>query len=346
MAWEALLGRIDVKALLASGPPEAQALLLGHPPEALPDLWYAAFREAGDPEPVGLGLATKLEDARRESERSIRELGERSGGSHVLPERLSVNDDRMAGWFSTLEARGVRVEVRDDPLEAHRLDLLVRGMLLRQFLGQDEPDDAEDQVPTAEPMTGGHGVRDDDARAFHAAAATFAEAAPWRWFPRDAFVEVVEPRPPKGMKLFSVHRDADGSVALNFVSSASQAKALSEEQDDARLLGFLNDGLSAVDFTSLDEALAVEREEHARLNAPNAGAGDAESLATLIQLQPDGIARASRQRLRFVTALLHALALQTEGVVRTPEGTQVPLEVENVPGGKGGRFQVQPRQIG
>ncbi len=345
LAWEALLGRVRVVELLASGPPAAQALLEKQPASGFPDLWYAAFREADDPEPVGMGLATNLDDAKRECERILRELGEHADGGLVLPERLRINDERMAGWFSPIEARGVRVEVRANPADAWSLDLLVRGMLLRQLLG--EPgldDDAGAPAPTC-PMTSGHGVRDEHVRSFHQAAAAFAKAAPWRWFPPDSFVEVVRPKPPAGMRLFSIHRDGDGA-ALHFVKNAKQAAAIAAERTDEDLLGHLNDGLWAMDLLPIDEALPVDLELFQRLGLGPIDIDGTPGPATLVQLSATSTPRVSRQRLAFVTALLHAVALQTAGILSNPEGTRVPLEIDGVPGVDGGRFVLRPTHAG
>ena len=350
--WEAHLGRINVVALLDSGPPEALELLATHPPGSFPDLWYLAVREADSPEAGGMGFATSLADIERESAAALRVLEERVGDGRSKPARLRINDPRIAGWFPGLERAGVEIEVVADEGNARLLDLSVRGMLLKQLLGIDgaSGDDAEDddrsELSFGPPMVAGEGVQDADVQAFHEAAAAFARAAPWRWFPRDAFVEVVRPKPPQGMKLFSIHRDRNGSVALNFLNGAARAKAISAEQDDESLLGHLGDGLWAIDFLPLEDALPDDLDEFERLGLEAFEVDGTASHATLIQLTPTGVRRASRQRLRFATALLHALALQAGQVVQTPTGTHVPLEVDDVPGARGGRFEFRPAQIG
>ena len=347
LEWEGFLVQAGPAEMLAGAPPEAQALIAAAPTEALPPLWCAGFRESGAPRGfVGLCVSPDLDAVLDRCEEGVLALRDGFDQPPALPERLLVGDRRMLDRFPRLAASGVPVEYAESLADAPGLAAEAGAAVMsgRASLVGGEDEEAFLDAP---PMIEGHGVRDDGLRAFHAAAATFATGEPWRWFPPDAFLEVLEPKPPQGMKLFAVHRGEGGSFAVNFVKSLAQARAVVvAEPTDAQLTGHLADGLWSFDLSPLDRALPVDVEEAQRLGLDPIRVGGVGFLPTLALLRADGIQRASRKRLGFVTALLHAVAIQSRGVVSEPTRQHVPLEVDNVPGVPGGRFAFRPREFG
>ena len=341
LEWEGFLTRVDAADLLAAGPPEAQAMFADVPAEALPPLWCAGFRGSGATGFAGLCVSPDLAQVESKSQEAVLVLHGRLDGPPALPERLRVGDRRMLGWFPRLAAAGVPVEFAEELANAPGLAAEAGEALLDELLGGDDGGPFE-----APAMIAGRGVRDPDLRAFHEAAAAFAFARPWRWFPPDSFLEVLEPRPPQGMKLFGVHRDGEDSFAVNFVKGVAQAKAISLTQSDAQLMGHLDEGIWSFDLTPVERALPVEAEEAERLGVAPVDIDGVGYLGTLALLRSDGVSRASRKRLGFVTALLHAVALQSQGRVSELTGQRVPLEVDGVPGVDGGRFVFRPREVG
>ncbi len=344
--WRAHLGRIDVDELVASSP-EALLLRVARPPGGYPKLWYVAYGREGDPagEAGGLGLTPDLADAEARAEEGIRTLCERPGGGVALPGLLRVSDPRMVGWFPGLVAEGVRVEVAAALDDADRVAAEVREELLMKLLesmpggmGGAGGEDADGPVD-APPMGSGRGVTDDDLRAFHAAAAAFAEAAPWRGFPSGAFVEVVRPKPPAGMKLFSLFVDDEGFPSVNFAKSLAVAEAMCSPQTDDQLLAQLGRGMWSVDFLSPENVFEADLDEVDRLDLPLPEVGREEVVPTLTEFNGTAVGRASGPRLRFVTGLLRALAEPPEPTLRASLGRSTPRAVGDFSGSRTGGFE-------
>lgn len=341
LEWEGFLAAVDVAELLAAGPPEARALLAESPAGSLPTLWCVGFREEGAQGFAGVAVSLHLPRVEAASEEAVLELCERFDAPPSLPERLRVSDRRMIGWFPTLTAAGVSVELATELATAPGIDEQMREAVLAELNAQQQADGPL-EIP---PMSSGHGVRDNDVRAFQEAASAFAHARPWQWFPPQAFLEVRTPEPPQGMKLFSVHRGPQGSFAVHFLKNLAQAKAVSSKQSDAELLGHLEDGMWSIDLEPLNVAPPEDVEEAARLGVAPIQLDGALLLAGLVQLRFDGARRATGKRLRFATALLHAIALQSAGVKPGRGKNEIPLEISGVPGVDDGRFLFEPREI-
>lgn len=233
-------------------------------------------------------LAPPAEAGPEMAQAAIESLAELVGN---FPVAIEVDrPDFAEALADTGKARRFTVGCRDDlPLLAEPVRTLFREQ------ARDEPFQAAIEVP---------GVTVEQLRGFAVGAATFIEAAPWRFLESSDVIEIGTPRPAPNVRFVSV-MSATGELGLGF---AERRDVLEGDHDPMDRIA--NDAVWSVTF---DEPWEVPVREHDLWLDHGFPTGPHETIPAAVQYGPKRrIRRASPKMLAFFEGVFRAIAQTAE----------------------------------